>query len=235
MYKLRRKFQKALKLNEMGTLPEAKKRYYEARKEYERLIYVTRTESWKAFITEACKNPWGYAYKMSCNRIKGETAINSVRRDDVFTIDWRQSAENLLDGLFCYDDPTMDTEEQKQIRYQAESERFVNSDMSILTEENINEAILKMKTGKAPGWDRIEVAVLKRAWELDRKVLTEMFNGCWRTEVFPKEWKKALVVTLLKSEDKDKSDPSSYRPICLLPVAGKVMERLMMQKLNPVV
>lgn len=41
-----------------------------------------------------------------------------------------------------------------------------------------------------------------------------------------------MVVTLLKSEDKERSDPSSYRPICLLPIMGKVLEGIILLKLK---
>uniref|UniRef100_A0ABD2W663 Reverse transcriptase domain-containing protein n=1 Tax=Trichogramma kaykai TaxID=54128 RepID=A0ABD2W663_9HYME len=39
---------------------------------------------------------------------------------------------------------------------------------------------------------------------------------------------------LLKSEDKDKSNPKSYRPICLLSTISKTLERLLSNSLRPV-
>lgn len=89
-----------------------------------------------------------------------------------------------------------------------------------------------MKIGKAAGWDRIEVEVVRRAWVLNPKVFVELYDACWRFQVFPNEWKKALVVTLLKSEDKEKSDPSSYRPICLLPILGKILEGVILRRIK---
>lgn len=82
------------------------------------------------------------------------------------------------------------------------------------------------------GWDRVEVEVVKRAWVLNPKVFVDLYNGCWRFEVSPNEWKKASVVTLAKSEDKDKSDPTSYRPICLLPILGKVLEGVILRRIK---
>lgn len=40
------------------------------------------------------------------------------------------------------------------------------------------------------------------------------------------------MVVLLKSSDKVISDPRSYRGICLLPVLGKVLERVLVSRLQ---
>ena len=54
-----------------------------------------------------------------------------------------------------------------------------------------------------------------------------MFDACLRDGCFPSEGKKARVAILPMSPDKQPSDPASYRPISLLPVLGKTLERLM--------
>jgi len=42
------------------------------------------------------------------------------------------------------------------------------------------------------------------------------------------------VVALLKGPDKDRCEPSSYRGICLLPVFGKVLETIMVDRVREV-
>lgn len=49
---------------------------------------------------------------------------------------------------------------------------------------------------------------------------------------FLKAWKEARVVVLLKSPDKVRTAPGSYRPICLLSVLVKVLERMMVRRLK---
>ena len=51
------------------------------------------------------------------------------------------------------------------------------------------------------------------------------FQNCLRLGKFPSEWKKANVV--LTFEKGDKQCIESYRPVSLLPVCGKVFERLL--------
>lgn len=101
-----------------------------------------------------------------------------MRKGDDFTLEWRESAERLLDGLFCYDDSELDSEEQNFIRERMYEEEIEDDEMISSTEKDIDEAINEMKTGKAPGWDRIEVVVLKRVWLLSKRVLIEIYNGC---------------------------------------------------------
>lgn len=105
-------------------------------------------------------------------------------------------------------------------------------DDSPITETEINKVINKMRNGKAPRWDRVDVVTIKKVWQMNTEILIELFNSCWKYKIFPNEWKRALVVTLLKSEDKDASVPSSYRPICLLPIMGKVMEGIILSRMK---
>lgn len=233
VHKLRKEFQKLKKQKgseeELGRIKAC---YHKMRREHEVLVHRTRMESWRKFMTEMNKEPWGYAYKLSCNKLKGAQVLNSMRCSNGHTVDWRDTAQELLNGLFCFDDSSVDTSEQESVRNQAEMTYVGESDENPILEKDVEEVIKKLKVGKAPGWDRIDATIIKRAWELSRETFVALFNGCWRHGIFPKEWKKAIVVTLLKADDKPKVEPSSYRPICLLPVMGKIMESLILRRLK---
>ena len=57
------------------------------------------------------------------------------------------------------------------------------------------------------------------------KPLKIIFQNCLRLGKFPSEWKKANVVPTFKKGDKQCI--KNYRPVSLLPVCGKVFERLL--------
>ena len=63
-------------------------------------------------------------------------------------------------------------------------------------------------------------------------IVFDMFNACIEGGCFPSQWKEARMVVLPKGDDKDPADVRSYRGISLLPVAGKVLERIMVERLN---
>lgn len=79
--------------------------------------------------------------------------------------------------------------------------------------------------------DGITSSVIKRAWKAIPLYIKSMYDECLRSGYYPSEWKEARVVALLKGDDKDKKEPGSYRPISLLSGLGKVMERMMVERL----
>jgi len=56
--------------------------------------------------------------------------------------------------------------------------------------------------------------------------MSTLVNECAATARFPDPWKHAIVVPILKSADKDIRIPKSYRPVSLLPVLGKIVEKV---------
>ena len=53
--------------------------------------------------------------------------------------------------------------------------------------------------------------------------------------VFPNAWKINQVITFRKKLDNDLSDLASYRSIGLLPILDKLLETLLIKKLNNVI
>ena len=61
------------------------------------------------------------------------------------------------------------------------------------------------------------------------KPLNLIFQSCLESKKFPNEWKKANVVPVHKKGDKQIL--KSYRPVSLLPIAGKIFERLLYDRM----
>ena len=61
--------------------------------------------------------------------------------------------------------------------------------------------------------------------------LTYLFNHSFELSEFPTAWKEALVVPIHKKGSM--TDPGNYRPIALLPIVSKVLERIVHDKLSP--
>ena len=57
------------------------------------------------------------------------------------------------------------------------------------------------------------------------KPLSIIFQSCLENGKFPSEWKKTNVVPVFKKNNKQ--ELKNYRPISLLPVSGKIFERLL--------
>ncbi|GBO36806.1 putative RNA-directed DNA polymerase from transposon BS [Araneus ventricosus] len=60
---------------------------------------------------------------------------------------------------------------------------------------------------------------------------TEIINNIFKFNYFPKAWKTAVVVPILKP-GKDPTQPENYRPISLLSTLSKLTENFILDKLN---
>ena len=124
-----------------------------------------------------------------------------------------------------------DTEEQREIRRQMK-EDSVGEDVPDFSEEELSAEVSSLKNRKAPGYDGIRNEVIKRVYGRMKGTLLKLYNKMLREGRFPDVWKKGIVKVFLKSEEKDKSKVKSYRPVTLLPVLGKLGERLVAKRLR---
>ena len=59
-----------------------------------------------------------------------------------------------------------------------------------ITEEEVEKAVKKMKTGKAVGVDELSVEIVKANELVGIKWLTRLFNVCFTTGEIPTEWRR---------------------------------------------
>ncbi len=86
-----------------------------------------------------------------------------------------------------------------------------------------------LKTDKAHGWDGISIRMIQMCGDSIIAPLSIIFKNCISKGVFPFVWKKANVIPIHKKDKKNVH--TNYRPISLLPIFGKVFERLIFTSL----
>lgn len=89
--------------------------------------------------------------------------------------------------------------------------------------------ILNLKDNCAVGWDGIPTSVIKGAKNTLIPILNHIFNLCLLTGTFPHVFKKALVHPIYKSGDRH--NINNYRPISVLSVLSKVLEKIINRRL----
>ena len=97
-----------------------------------------------------------------------------------------------------------------------------------VTVRNVKKIIAGLDSSKSSGPDGIPVSVFKHLSPELSPLLSKLFSRCVSTGEFPSCWKVASVVPVPK-KGSDSSLPSSYRPISLLPIAGKIFEAVINQ------
>ena len=83
--------------------------------------------------------------------------------------------------------------------------------------------INKLKNKKAMGPDNINSMMLKLALPYAVESLTYIYNLCIQQNIFPSALKAAKVIPLPKT--KDLTDPNTFRPISLLSILSKPLEK----------
>ncbi|GFS22439.1 endonuclease-reverse transcriptase [Elysia marginata] len=84
----------------------------------------------------------------------------------------------------------------------------------------IEKAIAKRKSNRAPGEDRITADMLKAYLSMSAKCLVSLFKKVWSGEKVPDAWKKGTLIKLPKKGDL--SQCNNWRGINLLSVPGKI-------------
>lgn len=98
------------------------------------------------------------------------------------------------------------------------------------TENEINEVIKQLKIRKAAGPDEIFPEFIKHLGKSGRLWLTEFYNDILRSSEVPYLFKTARTLAILKA-GKPAEEASSYRPIALLSVCYKLLERLIYNRI----
>ena len=99
--------------------------------------------------------------------------------------------------------------------------------------EELIKGIKILKNNKAAGLDDM---LCQQIQHLGRKAtvwLKEVMNNILVSKTFSKLWRKSKVIVILK-QGKDSTLPKSYRPISLLCDTYKLLERMILNSLNPI-
>ena len=93
-----------------------------------------------------------------------------------------------------------------------------------LTTSYVQEAIKQSKNNNSQGPDKLNIRHLKHIGPLGLTFLTSMFKTALNKNIIPHTWKLANIVPIQKpTKDTDKG--TSYRPISLLSVIAKTLEK----------
>ena len=99
---------------------------------------------------------------------------------------------------------------------------------TVLTSE-VQSTILGIPTNKSTGYDGIGIKTLKIAADIVSTSIARLINLSLATGECPVPWKTAQITPVYKSGDK--LQISNYRPISILPLLSKIMEKLIAKQI----
>lgn len=185
--------------------------YRLARRRLRKAIKSSKKRCNLELCEEVNRDLWGRPYQVVMARLKGKVAAPPGEAEFLSSI---------IEVLFPKDD-------QCQVHWKAPSP----DNIPPLTEEELRRACAKTRDAAAPGPDGVPNQAIKLAIKVNPRVFVRVFEACLQEGIFPQRWKLQQLVLLPKG-DKPPEDPSSYRPICLLDTPGKILEKIIVGRLQ---
>ncbi|CAH2091712.1 unnamed protein product [Euphydryas editha] len=211
--------------------------YILARDKYKMAASEAATQSWKEFCTaQDRESVWDGIYRVirKTSRRQDDMLLRSAAGE---TLTPDQSAELLAKTFYPDDCVTTDTAYHKQVREAvdcrtpAELQDLSDDDPPFTTAE-LEMVLSSQNPKKAPGPDGLTSDICAAAINCDKAVFLALANKCLSLSYFPKQWKVAHICILRKPAKEDYTHPKSYRPIGLLSILGKTVEKLLIGRLQ---
>ena len=102
------------------------------------------------------------------------------------------------------------------------------------SEIRVLKSIATLKSNRAAGRDYVLNEQLKHLGQKANKWLDRMLNVCFTGNKIPKIWRQSKIIAILKP-GKDSTMPKNYKPITLLCHTYKLYERMILNRIAPVV
>ncbi|GFS76399.1 probable RNA-directed DNA polymerase from transposon BS [Trichonephila clavipes] len=147
-----------------------------------------------------------------------------------------EKAEVIADSLQKQFQPNTDVENPRfSAHIQRKVQRFLDSptclDLEKTSPSEIQGFIKNLKPIKSPGIDLITNQILKNLPTKFIIFIALLFDMLLENCYFPKSWRMAVVIPILKPNSDD-SNPQNYRPISLLSSLSKAYEFVILNHLN---
>lgn len=195
--------------------PEDAARYQEVRALLTYAIKRSKDECWRELCEDINRDPWGVPYKLVRDKLRKAGQVDGYLQDP-------SRLAGVVDGLFP------EVEDGFQTQYSLEGEE--TAECALFLGEELEDAVNSVKSRKAPGLDGIPNEVVLTVARESPELLLDVYNACLKEGYIYEEWKRSRLVLVPKKLPAE--GPSSYRPLCMLSGFGKVLERLLLNRVN---
>lgn len=176
----------------------------------------------KSFFSSLCMADKKKFWKTMKLLRKDQSTIPFLSYNDMTAQDDSGKA-NMLNEFFseCFNSvlPPLSNQEKLSLRQPAEE----CPEELLFTESEVLHLLQTIDVSKATGPDNVSGRMLKATAANIAPSITKIFNQSIKTGEFPQTWKRSNVAPVPKSSNK--SSPTHYRPISLLSILSKLLER----------
>ncbi|CAK1540866.1 unnamed protein product [Leptosia nina] len=204
--------------------------YKTLKENYADKLKQTSTESFRSFCSLQTKeNVWSLTNRLLKSRGFNPPPQTLRRKNNTYTTTAQETAQELLKHFYPDDGPDTDP---THIQTRVTSNNIPNTqDDPEFSQEEVLETLRQMNPNKAPGHDHLTSDICSMVASQYPGLITNILNRCLSLAYFPSTWKKTIVKVIPKPSKTDYTDLSAYRPIGLIPVFGKTLEKLFTKRL----
>ena len=227
-------------LKKLKVCPSARnlEAYRISRAKTRRVLRSTQQNSWRSFVSKlnsrtSLKKVWKMVHKITGKKQSDDIHFLSANGNELSTV------PEIVDGLgqnFSQNSSShnySNTFQAHRLHSEHSIQNFhsANSEIynTLFSIDELKDSISKSHD-TATGPDNIHYQMLKHLPPDALMKLLDILNDIWQTGNFPPGWRLATVIPVPKP-GKDRSDPSSYRPIALTSCICKIMERMVNNRL----
>lgn len=179
------------------------------RRTLKQAIEAAKESSWLRLLEDINTDPWGDAYRIVAGKIHPSIPLC----EDVQLTQARK--------LF----PSRAAPRWNRIpfSYSRGTTQFTDTEIAI--------AVAWVKPHKAPGPDGLTGEMIRLAYSAQPEAFADTMRMCLTNGKFPLKWKES-VLRLIPKPRRPGQTEATYRPICLLSIFAKVLERLIAKRLK---
>ncbi|GBM27802.1 hypothetical protein AVEN_269754-1 [Araneus ventricosus] len=189
------------------------------------MIAKAKQDSFRNFLASVVKNNTiDSFYRIVKNNLAVSGELHQIEKQ---TGELTRTFKETLSLILEYHFPKVDTDilmRQQNLNYN------LNWTFPLVTKSEIGQVVQDFSPDKVQGPDRLTLGIIKEIYNLIMSGLFLFSILLLRRAVFLDVWKQAKVI-LIPKEVKTLSDPSAYRPICLLSIWGKILDEIISQRL----
>lgn len=212
--------------------------YQEANNKAQKIINEAKNTSWKEFVKKfnvhtPAKEMWN-----NFRKIQGKYKPSTIR--EIIYNDQRINTNKEIANSLAEHFGAISSDKSYTQDFMSHKTRIEETPLKIINEEEaeynkpftkneLDEATEGLK-GSSPGPDNIHYAMITNLPIEYRNLLLDSYNRLWKDSVYPESWTKSIVVPIFKGKG-DRNRPGNYRPIYLNSCLGKILERMVNNRL----
>jgi len=220
---------------------ELKPKLNKLSKEIKSEIQKVRSEQWEKFLEKCGRNKtssipfWRKINQVRSKKQKQKSYPNFIYNNKTFesNINKANLFGEILSNSFKNEyqiDSMIEQEIENTNRTFFEKEIISSFDFKEISMDELSEVLKKLNAKTSAGEDGIHNMMLKNCPPCFRELLLKLINQSIGTKLLSDEWKIACV-TMIPKKDGYSKDPTCYRPISLTSCLGKLVERMVANRL----